>query len=1106
MRLLLISSKMSHFKYLVCSFCILVDAKALFYFKFNFFKSIFLFKSTVFYTLHFSSKTSICISIFLYSDCITTIKLDAVTGEMNGAHQSPSYGANPLLVFNISGTRYSAEIGGDKNYATLVTREILVGSFNPSLPSCINRSDIESVYLQAPYDGTDGWFVVSVSTYTKTASEGYTLLTSDKDLQKWIDYDEKDSYTYDATLVPLTIGGSHDDDCLTELEVKAKTGDIANAEFRSRFGRTHHIQLVLKNGTRLQGNLKSARKGLKYECTLSFKTGLDAGTMCVKIFDIQMVWLIAGTNDGWYITSISTYVKTATSGYRVLTEDKHFEQWLDGNEHYPYDAKKHLLSLGVEDTPPCGYERPACVCNPSAVTCIFNLEVDEILTFTSYLKLPLENGGLFIRGTQGVSYFIQDDGTPRSHKSYKSRPCSSDAFNSTNCTQPQYVDGKTFRTAIGVNGLIPGPTLIVHDQQMVVIHVHNNLSTDGISIHWHGMHQRETPWMDGVGQISHCQIGPDSTFTYMYKASPSGTFWYHSHTGTQRTDGFFGGLVVMERPASLQKVKERLAEKGVGDFQDHPDRHVILLQDWEHEPAFDRLNAGLGFFPDAGTGEVPDDSNERYSSTRSIEYGEVGPVPFFSGLINGKGRHSSVPYNKTRLSVFNVTQGERYRFRLVGAQGLYAYKFSIDGHKLTVVGTDGYWTEPVRKVDFIIIHTGERYDFILEADQRVQNYWMRAETLEINKTSEGPPYQSLGHVAEAILQYLPCGQTEAPDIPSYEYEAIKSASPPIICDSCMKCRAVNCPFKFFQTKYYTECINIDEMRLLLPTPSNELPQPKPDSNCPDCLHFINFNFEGDSETSAVNGRNFVLPSAPPQTQFDDFVEQATRCNNSIDCNPSTTSCLCTYVIDLPHQKTVQLVFSAIGAYDNAHPIHVHGHTFHVVKVGYPEYDLDTGFIKRVNGTSIYNPDIKCADTDCTNPGCVPARCTRPSWANPPPSLSINEYTIRKDTVIVPAAGYVVINFITDNPGFWFLHCHIEVHQLEGMALVLNEAWAQQNETLAPPASMNQCGDFALTLGEFDQEEKEYNAMNNPQQSASKVNKMKGHQARYRSNEGMHRHE
>ena len=47
--------------------------------------------------------------------------------------------------------------------------------------------------------------------------------------------------------------------------------------------------------------------------------------------------------------------------------------------------------------------------------------------------------------------------------------------------------------------------------------------------------------------------------------------------------------------------------------------------------------------------------------------------------------------------------------------------------------------------------------------------------------------------------------------------------------------------------------------------------------------------------------------------------------------------------------------------------------------------------------------------------------------------------VKKDTVIVPYGGYTVIRFVADNPGWWLLHCHIEIHQLEGMAVVIKEA-------------------------------------------------------------------
>lgn len=40
---------------------------------------------------------------------------------------------------------------------------------------------------------------------------------------------------------------------------------------------------------------------------------------------------------------------------------------------------------------------------------------------------------------------------------------------------------------------IPRPTWIVHEEQEVEIHVQYNPTSEGNSIHWHGMHQMGTP-------------------------------------------------------------------------------------------------------------------------------------------------------------------------------------------------------------------------------------------------------------------------------------------------------------------------------------------------------------------------------------------------------------------------------------------------------------------------------------------------------------------------------------------------------------------------------------------------------------------------------------
>ena len=912
--------------------------------------------------------------------------------------------------------------------------------FDPQL-DC-TRKDIRKVYLMAL--GNKRWYVASINTYTKeSGSAEYTQLTADPGFSMFVDGNEERKYPYDATehLLTNAIAGS----CITYIRVMGQISPRRSLE-------TFFLRIQLHDQS-LQAELEGRpTKSNQYKRELNFRSWFRT-TECVSVSDIKKVYLKAHPrgNKRWYIESFSTSFKTGEVEYMDLTSDPHLDRW--------FGAKKTKVELtsAFEQTVNCEYGNPSCECVRYAVVCTFNLEIDEIRTFTSYQKLSVdEPTGIAMRGSQGVIYYFDYLGTPQPLQT--NRSCAT--LDSSNCTNPQFVDGKTYRMGIAVNGQIPGPTLIVHEEQRVVIHVHNNLTSEGISIHWHGMHQKGTPWMDGVGQVTQCQIGPSSSFSYEYIARPSGTFWYHSHSGAQRTDGFYGALIVKESLRRRKQIRKRLPKK-YRNFKDLPDQHTLTLLDWQHEASLDlftQVHADLGFYPDKPLGEVPTPNDTPYQGTRSFDNGGAGPVPYFSGIVNGKGRHVDVPYHKTRLSIFTVEWGKIYRFRLIGAQSLYSYSFSIAGHKLTVVGTDGYWINPVEEVDYIMIHPGERYDFLLRAKATINDYWMHAETMEINQ-STGPPYETLGHVAEAILHYKKDDDSVDPDdnVPSTTYQAIKDSSPVRECTQLEPCNAVNCPFDNFHESYNINCINVHNLTLLEPTPCRELPDPYP--KCPNCRHFLNFHFEGEKQTSSVNGRNFILPSFPPQTQYEDFQQRDNICSLTADCNPSTPDCSCVHVIDIPYNQTIQMVFSSIGPTPSAHPIHLHGHTFHVVDVGYPTYNSSTGFISESNS------DIACDDVDCTKDGCNPKSCTMPRWNEPlKMKFTINNRTIRKDTVMVPAGGYVVINFLSDNPGQWFLHCHKELHQLEGMAVIVNEAiWQQKNMT--QPEGLNRCGDFEINYNQ-----------------------------------------
>jgi len=103
-----------------------------------------------------------------------------------------------------------------------------------------------------------------------------------------------------------------------------------------------------------------------------------------------------------------------------------------------------------------------------------------------------------------------------------------------------------------------------------------------------------------------------------------------------------------------------------------------------------------------------------------------------------------------------------------------------------------------------------------------------------------------------------------------------------------------------------------------------------------------------------------------------------------------------------------------------HPIHLHGHSFHVLKIGFGSYNQSTGeYLSE-------NTDIHCRTQ----------YCNQPQWkssiagGNDVPGLKTTK-PIQKDTLMVPVGAYAVIRFKSDNPGKWFLHCHIEFHSMQG---------------------------------------------------------------------------
>ena len=67
------------------------------------------------------------------------------------------------------------------------------------------------------------------------------------------------------------------------------------------------------------------------------------------------------------------------------------------------------------------------------------------------------------------------------------------------------------------------------------------------TIHWHGLYQRGTWKNDVVPDVTQPAIPPGETFTYRFKAEPSGTMWYHCHVNVNEhvaMRGMWGPFII----------------------------------------------------------------------------------------------------------------------------------------------------------------------------------------------------------------------------------------------------------------------------------------------------------------------------------------------------------------------------------------------------------------------------------------------------------------------------------------------------------------------------------------------------------------------------------
>ena len=46
--------------------------------------------------------------------------------------------------------------------------------------------------------------------------------------------------------------------------------------------------------------------------------------------------------------------------------------------------------------------------------------------------------------------------------------------------------------------------------------------------------------------------------------------------------------------------------------------------------------------------------------------------------------------------------------------------------------------------------------------------------------------------------------------------------------------------------------------------------------------------------------------------------------------------------------------------------------------------------------------------------------------------------LARDTITLPASGYLRLRYIVDNPSTWIVHCHIDWHLYVGLGFVMRD--------------------------------------------------------------------
>ncbi|PYH89083.1 L-ascorbate oxidase [Aspergillus ellipticus CBS 707.79] len=533
------------------------------------------------------------------------------------------------------------------------------------------------------------------------------------------------------------------------------------------------------------------------------------------------------------------------------------------------------------------------------------------------------------------------------------------------------------RKTILTNGQFPGPPLRVRQGDQVKIVVNNSMPFQ-TTMHWHGIAQYGTPWSDGVPGLTQSLIEPGESFVYEWTAVDYGAYAYHAHTRAQINDGLFGSLYV-EPDESVQKPFHLISNR-TADLralaQAEKNTQPIIISDWRYFTAEEML-------------DIEEASGVQAYCANSI-------------LFNGKGSIMCPPQDHinelTRSGekdvLGNLTMSDMGCMPpLAPRLGFFPFDASVipDGYyqgcKPSTGPTETLHVDAATKyASYDLISLAGTSNLVFSIDQHpmiiyaIDGRYVEPITTKAINAFVGSRYSVMVRLDQPVSRYT--------------LRAANKYANQIINGTAVMAYRGSTPAQFNTSEPYINEVGTPVNRSATDTVLNEnkvVPfLAEPPALVPDHTYILNISLFNSSYRWIMGGGNYPMSNEDlsPPALFN------------YSMLPSEN------VVTTLNDTWVDLILNISTPGQPQHPIHKHSNKFYVIGQGSTPWTYSS-----VAEAMKYVPQ----DFNLVNPQ------LRDTYQSPQSTASL---------------GWLALRYHVVNPGPFFIHCHLSMHEAGGLAMVL----------------------------------------------------------------------